>query len=95
MYLASWLVWLSWLERQPVNRKAAGAIPSQGTCLGCGSGSQSGCVQEETDISLSHGCFSFSRSFPLSLKSISMPSGEDYIYVNWAYNFMYEIYTLG
>ena len=27
--------WLSWLERHPIKQKAAGSIPSQGTCPGC------------------------------------------------------------
>ena len=29
-----------WIERQPVNQRVAGLIPSQGTCLGCGPGPQ-------------------------------------------------------
>ena len=29
-----------WIERQPENQRVAGWIPSQGTCLGCRSGSQ-------------------------------------------------------
>ena len=27
-----------WIEHWPVNQKVGGSIPSQGTCLGCGSG---------------------------------------------------------
>ena len=27
-----------WVGRHPINRKVAGSIPSQGTCLGCGPG---------------------------------------------------------
>ena len=29
-----------WIECQPANQRAAGSIPSQGTCLGCGPGPQ-------------------------------------------------------
>ena len=28
-----------WTEQRPENRRVAGSIPSQGTCLGCGTGS--------------------------------------------------------
>ena len=31
-----------WIECQPENQRAAGLIPSQGTCLGCGPGPQLG-----------------------------------------------------
>lgn len=31
----AWMVWLSWLERLPVDEKDAGSIP-QGTRPGCG-----------------------------------------------------------
>ena len=31
-----------WVERWPMNQKAAHSIPSQGTCLGCGPGSPNG-----------------------------------------------------
>ena len=44
-------------------------IPGQGTYVGCGVNPLSGCVWEETDVSLSH--------LPLSLKSINISSGED------------------
>ena len=27
-----------WIERQPTNQRVTGLIPSQGTCVGCGSG---------------------------------------------------------
>ena len=29
-----------WIEHWPANQRVAGSIPSQGTCLGCGSGPQ-------------------------------------------------------
>ena len=29
-----------WIERQPVNQRITGSIPSQGTCLGCRPGTQ-------------------------------------------------------
>ena len=29
-----------WTEHGPVNQRVSGSIPSQGTCLGCGLGSQ-------------------------------------------------------
>ena len=29
-----------WIEHWPTNLRVAGLIPSQGTCLGCGPGSQ-------------------------------------------------------
>ena len=29
-----------WIERGPAKQRVAGSIPSQGTCLGCGPGSQ-------------------------------------------------------
>ena len=29
-----------WIERGPAKQRVAGLIPSQGTCLGCGSGPQ-------------------------------------------------------
>ena len=31
-----------WIERRPANQRVAGLIPSQGTCLGCGTGPQQG-----------------------------------------------------
>ena len=34
------------------NQKAAGLIPSQGTCLGCRVDPQSGCGQEAVSVSL-------------------------------------------
>ena len=58
-----------WIEYQPVNRKVAGSIPSQGTCLGHGPRPQLGaCERQPTYASLAHQCFSPSLStfFPLS-----------------------------
>ena len=56
-----------WTERQSVNQKVAGSVPSQGTCLGCGPGpwlgAASWCVSH-TSMFLS---LSFSSLF-LSLK---------------------------
>ena len=78
----SWPGWLSWLKCHPVNWKMVGSIPGQGTCLGCRFGpSQGECKRQLIDVSLSHQCFSpsLSPSLPLSLKSISMSSGEDFL----------------
>ena len=50
----SWPVWLRWLEPRPVNRKVAGSIPSQGTCLGCGFSPGPGRLREAT----TNQCFS-------------------------------------
>ena len=42
-----------WIERQPVNGKVTGSIPSQDTCLGCGSGPQLGvCERQPVNVSL-------------------------------------------
>ena len=60
-----------WIEHRPVNREAAGLIPSQGTLLGCGPGPLLGlCERQPIDVSLTQGCFSpsLSPSLPLSLK---------------------------
>ena len=60
-----------WIECQPAKWKAAGSIPHQGTCLGCGPGPRLGvCERQPIDVSLSHSCFSpsLSPSLPLSLK---------------------------
>ena len=29
-----------WIELQPANQRVTGSIPSQGTCLGCGTGAR-------------------------------------------------------
>ena len=60
-----------WVEHHPANQKVTGWIPSQGTCLGCRPGPQSGaCESQPIDASLAHQCFSpcLSPSLPLSLK---------------------------
>ena len=57
-----WIVSECW----PVNRKVAGLIPGQGTCLGCGLGPWLGaCERQPTDVSL------INVSLPLFL---SLPS---------------------
>ena len=44
-----------WVECQPVNREVTGLIPSQGTCLGCGSGPQVVASKRQlTHVSLAH-----------------------------------------
>ena len=44
-----------WIECQPVNQKVAGSIPSQGTSLGCGPGTQLGtCEKQPIDVSPTH-----------------------------------------
>ena len=60
---------VQWIERQPMNQKVAGSIPSLGTCLGCRLGPQLGvCKRQPVDVSLAYRCFfpSFSPSLPLS-----------------------------
>ena len=43
-----------WIEHRPVNQRVTGLIPSQGACLGCGLGPQSGACkrQPHTHVSL-------------------------------------------
>ena len=42
-----------WIKFWPVNRKVAGLIPSQGTCLGCGPGPPLGaCKRQLINVSL-------------------------------------------
>ena len=43
----------SWIERWPVNQRAAGLIPSQGTCLGCRQGPQLGRHGRQPHIAVS------------------------------------------
>ena len=51
-----------WIERQPVNQKVLGLIPSQGRFLGCGPGPQLGVrKRQQIDLSLTPDV-----SFPLS-----------------------------
>ena len=42
-----------WIEHQPVNQRVASLIPSQGTCLGCGSGPQYGAHERQLHIDVS------------------------------------------
>ena len=60
-----------WIQCWPVNRKVAGLIPSQGTCLDCRSGPQLGAFERQpVNVPIVHQCFSPfpSPSLPLSLK---------------------------
>ena len=43
-----------WIEHRPANQRVTISIPSQGTCLGCGPGSQLGAYkrQPHMDVSL-------------------------------------------
>ena len=44
-----------WIECPPVNGKVSGLIPCQGTCLGCGQGTQLGaCKRQPQWMHLSH-----------------------------------------
>ena len=63
-----------WVDRQPVNERIAGSIPSWGTCLGCGLALNLGAFgRQPIYVPLTHGCFSPSLSpfLPLSLKKIN------------------------
>ena len=42
-----------WIECQPANQRAAGLIPSQGTCLGCGPGPKLGAHKRQPHIDVS------------------------------------------
>ena len=56
------------IECQPMNQKASGSIPGQGTCLGCQPGPQLGtCKWQPIDTTLIHQCFS--PFLPLPLKT--------------------------
>ena len=56
-----------WIECQPVNQRGARSIPSQGTYLGCGPGSQLGaCKRQPINLSLAHHVF-----LPLSLPPLT------------------------
>ena len=52
-----------WAGHCPAKQRVASLIPRQGTLLGCGFGPGLGCVQEATDLFLSH----IDSSLPLSL----------------------------
>ena len=58
-----------WVEQGTVNRKVAGLIPSQGTCLDCRSGPQLGAFERQpVNVPIVHQCFSpsFFLPYPLS-----------------------------
>ena len=42
-----------WIECWPVSQMVAGSFPSQGTCLGCGPGSQLGVHERQPHIDVS------------------------------------------
>ena len=42
-----------WIEHQPANQRVAGLTPSQGMCLGCGPGPQSGAHKGQPPIDVS------------------------------------------
>ena len=42
-----------WIERQTLNQRVAGLIPSQGTCLGCGLDPQLGVLERQSHIDVS------------------------------------------
>ena len=62
--------WLGWWECHPINQKVTSSITGQGTCLGCGFSPWSGRVLRGNQMTI------LSLSSPISLKSISMSSGE-------------------
>ena len=61
-----------WIECQPVNRKVAGWIPSQGTRPGCGLSPQLGVCERQLCISLT--LILLSISFSLSPPSLKIKS---------------------
>ena len=58
------------------NVKGLGSIPGQGTCLSCGFGHQSGCVQQATDQCFSHNLLSLSFFLPSPLSGINEKKKE-------------------
>ena len=75
----SWPVWLSWLERCPVNQTVDGSIPSQDTCLSCGFIPQLGCIQVAA-----YECFSLTSTFlSLSLSLLSLLSRINKHVLGW------------
>ena len=62
--LQPWLLWLSWLERYPMNQKVAGLIPGWG-------------VFRRQPIGFSHIVVSLSLSSSLSKINEKMSLGED------------------
>ena len=61
--LLPWMVWISWLEHQPIQQNVGGSIPCQDTYLGfrfiLGQGVYG---KQPIDVSLSHWCLSLSCS---------------------------------
>ena len=56
-----------WIECQSVNQKITGSVPSQGTCLGCGSGTRMRTREgQPINVSLKHQYFILSLSPTLS-----------------------------
>ena len=55
-----------WVGHCPTNRKVAGSIPGQGTCLGCGPGPQLGGVPEAADPCFSRILMLLSLSLKIS-----------------------------
>ena len=64
--LLPWLVWLSWLEHRPVNRKVVGSVPNQRSNLGWGLTPGQGVYGRRPVMLLCHQCFSFSTPTPSS-----------------------------
>ena len=42
-----------WIELRPTNQRVTGSIPSQGTCLACGTGPQLGTHKRQPHIDVS------------------------------------------
>ena len=42
-----------WIEHPTANQRVASSIPSQGTCLGCGPGSQLGVLERQPHVDVS------------------------------------------
>ena len=75
-------MWLSWLERHPINQKVVGLIPGQGTYLGCSSVPWSGHKQEATDQSFSLTSMFLSLCLPLS-PSLSKSNEKNVPWLMW------------
>ena len=58
--IVPWLVWLSLLERRPVNQNVTGVTPGQGTCSVPSQGDTGVCMEGNRSIFLSHQCYSLS-----------------------------------
>ena len=70
------------VEHHSAKQKVDSSIPSQGMCLGCGFGSWSGFIQEETEPCFSHTLMflSLTFSFP-SLFKKTKPKNFDIIFL--------------